>query len=68
MQSTTETEGGAELAQLKAKIREMRRRRIALAEPLKARYAELCDEMSQIEREIRALDEDWEPPMARMKR
>lgn len=33
-----------------------------MIEPLKARYAELREEMKQIEGEIRDLDEDWGPP------
>lgn len=50
------------LAELRTKVEEMHQRTLAVAAPLKARYAVLHDEMKMLEREIRELDEDWEPP------
>lgn len=49
------------IANLSTKIEEMRQRTIAMAAPLKNRYAELREEMAFLEREIRRLDEDWKP-------
>jgi hypothetical protein len=50
------------VAPLKAKIEEMKQRRIAVAQPLRARYAALREELALVEKEIRVLDEDWESP------
>lgn len=61
-ETNVETATEEKVAELNAKIEASRQRRIAMAEPLKARYAELRDELKEIEREIRFLDENWEPP------
>jgi hypothetical protein len=54
-----ETKTQATLAELNAKIVELQQRRVALAQPLKDRYAELRTELMDTERHIRELDETW---------
>jgi hypothetical protein len=61
-ESNIETVTEEKVAELNAKIEASRQRRIGMAEPFKARYADLRDELKEIEREIRFLDESWEPP------
>jgi hypothetical protein len=51
-----------QIAGLAEKLGQMHQRTVAVAAPLKARYAELRDEMKMLEQEIRALDEEWGPP------
>jgi hypothetical protein len=50
------------IVELNLRIDELRKRRIAATNSLKARYAQLREEMKRIDREIRVLDETWEPP------
>jgi len=47
------------LAELNAQIAELQSRRVTLAEPLKARYAQLRTELADMEAEIRGLDPVW---------
>lgn len=51
----------ATLADLNEKIEALKRQRVALADPLKARYGELKTELTDLEREIKDLDETWKP-------
>jgi hypothetical protein len=53
---------GDKAAELRARIENMQQRRIAVADTIKKRHAELQQQTKQIETEIRALDENWEPP------
>jgi hypothetical protein len=63
MKTDTKNQNGtktqASLAELNAKILELQQRRVALAQPLKDRYAELRTELVDTERQIRELDETW---------
>ncbi len=51
----------AALADINAQIEALNQKRIGLAEPLKARYAELRTELADMETEIRQLDPVWKP-------
>jgi predicted nuclease with TOPRIM domain len=62
MEGNFETVTDEIIVERNLRIDELRRRRIAATNTLKARYAELRDEMNQIEREIRVLYETWVPP------
>ncbi len=60
--SNVETATKARITELAQKVGQMHQRTLAAAAPLKARYAELREQMKMLELEIRALDEDWELP------
>ncbi len=60
-ESNVETVTDEQISGLAQRIGQMQQRTLGAAAPLKARYAELHDLMKMLEREIRALDEDWEP-------
>jgi len=47
------------LADINAQIAELQQKRVALAEPLKSRYAELRTEMTELATEISNLDPVW---------
>lgn len=47
------------LAEINAQIETLHQQRVALAEPLKTRYAEMRDESAGLETEIRQLDSNW---------
>jgi hypothetical protein len=49
------------LAEINAEIEALNLKRIALAEPMKSRYAELRKELADMVTEIRSLDENWTP-------
>jgi hypothetical protein len=49
------------LAEINAEIEALHLKRIALAEPMKSRYAELRKELADMVTEIRSLDESWSP-------
>lgn len=49
------------LADINAKITELQQQRVALAEPLKSRYAEIRKDLADVETEIRSLDTNWRP-------
>ena len=51
----------AALAQINAEIEALNQKRIGLAEPLKIRYAELRDELTEVATEITSLDNNWKP-------
>lgn len=51
----------AALARINNQIAELQQQRVALAEPLKTRYAEMRGELSALETEIRSLDAGWKP-------
>jgi hypothetical protein len=51
----------AALADINNRIAELQQQRVALAEPLKTRYAEMRGEQSALEIEIRSLDGNWRP-------
>jgi DNA-directed RNA polymerase subunit F len=51
----------AALARINNQIAELQQQRVALAEPLKTRYAEMRGELSALETEIRSLDAAWKP-------
>jgi hypothetical protein len=51
----------AALVRINNQIAELQRQRVALAEPLKSRYAEMRGELSALETEIRGLDPVWKP-------
>lgn len=51
----------AALADINAQIAELHQKRIALAEPMKSRYAELRKELADMVTEIKNLDADWSP-------
>lgn len=49
------------LADINSQIAELQQKRVALAEPLKARHGELRSEMSDLAAEIISLDPGWKP-------
>jgi hypothetical protein len=51
----------AALAEINNRIAELQQQRVALAEPLKARFGELRNEQAAVETEIRSLDSNWRP-------
>jgi len=51
----------AALADINAQIEALKKQRIGLAEPLKARYTELRTEMTELVTEISNLDPVWKP-------
>jgi hypothetical protein len=51
----------AQLLELNRQIEELKVQKSALAEPMKARHAELRSELLQVETEIRELDPSWKP-------
>ena len=55
------------LADINAQIAELQQKRVALAEPLKSRYAELRTELAGVETEIRNLDPVWKPEPSKPK-
>jgi len=66
MKTDTKTKNGnrnaqSALADINAQIAELQQKRVALAEPLKARYGELRTEMTALATEITALDSAWKP-------
>lgn len=56
-----------QLAELNAQIEQLKKQKTSLAEPMKARHAELCSELLQVETEIRELDSTWKPTSLRPK-
>ena len=56
-----------QLADLNAQIEALKLQKTSLAEPMKARHAELCSELLQVENEIRELDGSWKPASLRPK-
>lgn len=57
----------AQLAELNAQIEALKQQKTSLAEPMKARHAELRNELLQVETEIRELDPSWKPASLRPK-
>jgi hypothetical protein len=57
----------AQLADLNAQIETLKQQKTSLAEPMKARHAELRSELLQVETEIRELDSSWKPASLRPK-
>ena len=57
----------AQLADLNAQIEALKKQKTSLAEPMKARHAELRNELLQVETEIRELDPSWKPASLRPK-
>ena len=57
----------AQLADLNAQIESLKKQKTSLAEPMKARHAELCSELLQVENEIRELDPSFKPGSLRPK-
>lgn len=51
----------AALADINAQIEALSQQRIALAQPLKDRYAEMRGELMALETEVRELDPSWRP-------
>jgi hypothetical protein len=51
----------AALADINAQIEALSQQRIALAQPLKDRYAEMRGELMALETEVRELDPSWKP-------
>lgn len=49
------------LAEINAQIEALNQKRVALAQPLKDRYAEMRGELVALETEIRSLDGEWAP-------
>lgn len=49
------------LSEINAQIEALNQRRVALAQPLKDRYAEMRGELVALETEIRSLDGEWKP-------
>ena len=49
------------LAEINAEIEALHLKRIALAEPMKSRYAELRKELADMVTEIKNLDGNWSP-------
>jgi len=56
-----------QLAELNAQIEQLKKQKTSLAEPMKARHAELRSEILQVENEIRELDPTWKPVSLRPK-
>lgn len=57
----------AALAEINAQIEALNQQRVALAQPLKDRYAEMRGELVALETEIRSLDNAWRPGSLRPK-
>jgi hypothetical protein len=57
----------AQLADLNAQIEALKQQKTSLAEPMKARHAELRSELLQVETEISELDPQWKPAPLRPK-
>ena len=57
----------AQLAELNAQIEALKKQKTSLAEPMKARHAELRSELLQVEAEISELDQTWKPASLRPK-
>lgn len=57
----------AQLAELNAQIESLKIQKTSLAEPMKARHAELRSELLQVETEIAELDPTWKPVSLRPK-
>ena len=57
----------AQLADLNAQIEALKKQKTSLAEPMKARHAELRSELLQVENEIGELDPSWKPSSLRPK-
>ena len=67
-EKTTGTKNAtAQLADLNAQIEALKKQKTSLAEPMKARHAELCSELLQVENEIRELDPSFKPGSLRPK-
>lgn len=49
------------MAEINAQIEALNQKRVALAQPLKDRYAEMRGDLVALETEIRSLDSDWKP-------
>ena len=56
-----------QLAELNRQIEQLKQQKTSLAEPMKARHAELRSELLQVETEIRELDPSWKPVSLRPK-
>jgi DNA repair exonuclease SbcCD ATPase subunit len=61
MKKTDTKSATAQLQDLNAQIEALKQQKTALAEPMKARHAELRSELLQVETEIRELDPSWKP-------
>jgi chromosome segregation ATPase len=61
MKKTETKNATTQLAELNAQIEALKQQKTSLAEPMKARHAELRSEMLQVETEIRELDPSWKP-------
>ena len=61
MKKTETKNATAQLAELNSQIEALKQQKTALAEPMKARHAELRSELLQVETEIRELDPSWKP-------
>lgn len=57
----------AALAEINSQIEALNQQRAGLAEPLKARHAELATELVALEAEVRELDPTWKPVSLRPK-
>ena len=67
-EKTTGTKNAtAQLADLNFQIEQLKKQKTSLAEPMKARHAELCSELLQVENEIRELDPSFKPGSLRPK-
>ena len=55
------------LAEINAKIAELRQERVSLAQPLKERYGEIAKELTEMAGQIRELDPSWKPNSLRPK-
>jgi hypothetical protein len=67
MKKTETKNATAQLADLNAQIEALKQQKTSLAEPMKARHAELRSELLQVETEIRELDSSWKPASLRPK-
>lgn len=57
----------AALAEINAKIAALQQQRVGLAQPLKDRYAEMANDLSDMAGQIRELDPSWKPASLRPK-
>ena len=57
----------AQLAELNAQIEQLNKQKTSLAEPMKARHAELREEILSVESQILELDATWKPVSLRPK-
>jgi len=61
MKKTETKNASTQLLELNRQIEELKQQKTSLAEPMKARHAELRSELLQVETEIRELDPSWKP-------